>query len=406
MASVFARGTKTAPRWYARIKSADGRWISRRVRQETRRDALRVAAAMEAREERIKVGLEAAPTRGELCGPLMRKWGTCLTNRAADTDRGRLARHVLPRWQGVRVHDVDLPRIMAWLDAMADGGEIGPGSRRHCLGLLSRFMSWAVARGHALRNACRDIPPGSRPRPIAPPAESIPWVKDDDTAIAIMRALPAPFDAMFFIGNRSGARLSEILSLRLSDLDGIDQGVLRIRYAGDSGDGWLKEAKHGPRTKHAPIPPGDARAVLGPILDSRRLVGADPEAFVFVDQDGDRIDRHAVTFRWRKMREALGLPLGLNFYRATRHSAASRAQSLGASADEIAGALGHSSAAITARHYMHAERRRFSPVLTAGLGLDGAPGAKVIMMNTHAPVTAEQQDGAQPATGKGDADAA
>ncbi|HXJ22105.1 MAG TPA: site-specific integrase [Polyangia bacterium] len=333
----------------------------------------------------------------------MKKWAASLSNRSAATDVGRLNLHVLPAWRGVRVADVDLPRIMAWLDQMADQGEIGPGSRRHCLGLLSRFMSWAVARGHAPRNACRDIPAGSRPRPIAPPAESIPWVKDDDQAIAILRALPSPFDAVFFIGNRSGARLSEILSLRLSDLDGIDQGVLRIRYAGEDGAGWLKEAKHGPRTKYAPIPPGDARAVLGPILDARLLAGADPEAFVFVDQDGDRIDRHAVTFRWRKMREALGLPNGLNFYRATRHSAASRAQAAGASATEIGEALGHASPGVTLRHYMHAERRRFSSILTAGLGLDAASDAQVIPLVGRTGATDEAE---QTSAERGDAHAA
>ena len=51
VASVFFRGPKAAPRWYARIKARDGRWVSRRVRQETRADARKAAAALEARED-------------------------------------------------------------------------------------------------------------------------------------------------------------------------------------------------------------------------------------------------------------------------------------------------------------------------------------------------------------------
>ncbi len=120
MASVFFRGSKSAPRFYARFKGPDGRWLSRRVRQQTRRDALRVAAAMEAKAERQRHGLEAPDQVGVLCGPLMRKWGASLTNQSRDTDLGRIDKHVLPRWSSVRLADVTLASIMNWLDD--DGG--------------------------------------------------------------------------------------------------------------------------------------------------------------------------------------------------------------------------------------------------------------------------------------------
>jgi integrase len=318
----------------------------------------------------------------------MKRWARDLDNRAHAIDQGRVDLHVLPHWKGVRVVDVDLPRIMGWLDDLADG-DLGPGSQRHCLGLLSRFMSWAVERGHAQRNPCRDIPPGRRPRVVPPAPESVPWIADDADVLRVMRALPAPFDAIFFVGNRSGARLGEILALRLSDLDQIGEGVLRIRYAGDNGDGLLKEAKHGPKTKYAPLPGADAVAVLGPIMERRRAAGAGPEGFLFVDQDGDRIDRHAVAYQWRRVRASLDLPAGLNFYRATRHSAVSRSLASGASDTEVAAMVGHASTAML-RHYNHHVRRTFSPILHAGLGLDGAPGAKVIPMAAHSPVTDAQ----------------
>ena len=378
MASVFARGSKASPRFYARFKDARGAWVSRRVRQENRRDALRVAQALEAKAERQRFGLEPAEASGQLVGPLMRKWAASLDNRAADTDCGRIDNHVLPRWQGVRVFDVDLPKIMAWLDAMAEAEEIGPGSQRHCLGLLSRFMSWAVERGHAQRNPCRDIPPGRRPRAIPPRPESVAWIRSDDQAVAIMRALGSPWDAMFFLGNRSGLRLGEILGLRLGDLDELDAGAIHVAH---SYDGPLKEDRHDVgKVKWVPCS-ADAVTVLAPILEQRRAAGAGPEALVFVDQDGDPIDRHQVAYRWRVVRKALGLPVGLSFYKGTRHSFASRALASGAGVDEIAAALGHSSPAITARHYLHHVRKRFSPVLCAGLGLDGAPGGKVIRMS-------------------------
>ncbi|HVT07513.1 MAG TPA: hypothetical protein VHO67_08650 [Polyangia bacterium] len=232
MVSVFSR---PGGRFYARVKDDRGRWISKRVRQETRKDAMRVARALEAQYERIRLGLEASPQRGELVGPLMKRWAASLSNRSASTDLGRLNLHVLPRWQAVRIADVDLPRIMAWLDAMAEAGDLSAGSRRHCLGLLSRFMSWAVARGHAPRNPCRDIPAGSRPRPIAPPPESVPWLRDDGDVLRVMRALPAPFDAVFYLGNRCGLCLGEILGLRLSDVADLEAGAIRVTHSYKTG---------------------------------------------------------------------------------------------------------------------------------------------------------------------------
>ncbi|HXJ22079.1 MAG TPA: tyrosine-type recombinase/integrase [Polyangia bacterium] len=400
MASVFMR---PGGRFYARVKDDRGRWISKRVRQQTRKDAMRVARALEAQYERIRLGLEAPPQRGELVGPLMKRWASSLTNRSAATDVGRLNLHVLPAWQGVRVADVDLPGIMSWLDAMADQGEIGPGSRRHCLGLLSRFMSWAVARGHAPRNACRDIPAGSRPRPIAPPPESVPWLRDDADVLRVMRALPPPFDIVFYLGNRCGLRLGEILGLRIGDVADLEAGAIRVAH---SYDGPLKEDRHGVgKAKWVPAPV-DAAAVVGPIVAARLAAGAGPDDLLLVGQDGDPLDRHQVGHRWRVVRKALNLPAGLSFYKASRHSFASRALASGASADAIAEALGHASPAITRAHYLHHVNKTFSPILRAGLGLDGAPGAKVIPMAPHAPVTAEQQGGPQQVAGKGDADAA
>jgi integrase len=389
MASVF---TRPGGRFYARYKDAAGKWVSRRVRQQTRREAIKVANALEAKAERQRLGLEAPESAGVLVGPLMKKWALSLSNRSADIDRGRIDLHVMPRWRAVRIADIKLATVTAWLDDLAEAGELAAGTRRHLLGLLSRFLGWAQQRGHVERNVTRDLSPGSRPRPVLPPPESIPWLSDDADVLRIMAALPAVFAAIFFVGNRSGARLGEILSLRVADLDEIEDGWIRIRFAGEDGDGPLKEDKHGvagrpSRPKYAPIPAADARAVLAPILAARRAAGAVPAAFVFVDADGDRINRHAVTYQWRKVREALGLPTALNFYRGTRHSAASRAQSLGASADQIAEALGHSSASITRKHYMHAERPRFNPILRASLGLDGAPGATVIPIGVRTQAT-------------------
>ncbi len=92
--------------------------------------------------------------------------------------------------------------------------------------------------------------------------------------------------------------------------------------------------------------PLDGAAVLGPIVATRLATGASPEDLLLVDQDGDPLDRHQVGHRWRVVRKALTLPAGLSFYKASRHSFASRALASGASAEAIAEALGHARATI------------------------------------------------------------
>jgi integrase len=211
-----------------------------------------------------------------------------------------------------------------------------------------------------------------------------------------MRALGSPFAQMFYLGNRSGLRLGEILGLRLGDLDEIGAGAIRVAH---SYDGPLKEDRHASgKTKWVPSP-SDAVAVLGPYLERRRAAGADAAALVFVDHDGDPFDRHQVAYRWRGVRSALGLPGGMTWYQGTRHSCASRALASGAGVDEIAAALGHSSPAITARHYLHYVRKHFSPILCAGLGLDadGAPVAKVIAMSAPAAPAESTDESSGPA---------
>ncbi len=391
MASAFRRpGNKFFARIKLGAKFIDGKWqggdwVARVTSATTMTAARAVARAMQAQVDRVALGIEAPAAAGELCGPSLKRWAASLDNRARDIDRGRIAKHLVPRWRNVRVADIDLPRIMAWLDDLADG-PLSPGSQRHMLGLLSRFLSWAVARGHAPRNACKDIPPGKRPRAIPPRPETVPVLRDDDQVVAIMRSLPAPFDAIFYLGNRCGLRVGELLGLRIGDLDQIGDGVIRVSH---SYGGFLKEDRGGVgKVKLVPAP-NDASAVLAPILAQRHAAGAGDDALLFVDQDGDAIDRHQLAHRWRVVRRAFNLPDGLSFYKASRHSFATRALAAGAGVDEIAAALGHSSPTITARHYLHHVRRHFSPILTAGLGLDGAPGGKVIQM--HSPATAEPQ---------------
>ena len=208
-----------------------------------------------------------------------------------------------------------------------------------------------------------------------------------------MERLPEPIGLMFYIGNRSGLRLGEICGLRLSDIEGLADGAIRVRY---SYEGPLKEDKKGGgKVKWAPAP-DDAGSMLGPWLERRRAGGAGPEAFVFARADGTHFRKEFVEWHWERARDALGLTL--TFYEATRHSFASRNLSRGVALDEVASALGHSTPAVTARHYAHFVRKSFSPGMRAPLQLRGAELAgMVLQLSARAPVSPVPADGADEA---------
>jgi integrase len=381
VSSVFARGNKAAPRWYARFLDADRVWRSKRVRQETKKDALAVARALEAQAERQRVGLERPAVTSPTCGALMQTWAAGLTNRSRADDRCRLRLHVLPRFAKLRIADVTLPVLMTWLDELRAAGRLQSGTQRHLLNLVSRFFGWCVERGHADVNPVRLIPSGRRPQHA--PKRNVPWLEDDGIVTTLMNRLPEAVGLMFYIGTMSGLRLGELAGLRLSDLDGVADGVLRVRY---SYTGPLKEDRHGAgKVKWAPAP-DDAMAVLGPWLERRRAQGAAAEAFVFARADGTHLRKEFVEWTWERARDALGLKL--TFYEATRHTFASRNLSRGVPLDEVASALGHSTPAVTARHYAHFIRKTFSPGMRAALQAPGgALAGKVLQLSARAPMS-------------------
>jgi integrase len=382
VASVFFRGSRSAPRWYACFKAANGRWVSQRVRQETRREAMKIARALEAKAERQRFGLELPDVGVQLVGDLLKRWESGLTNRSAYDDRCRVRKWIAPRFGALRLADLTLPVLMAWLDEERLARRMSAGTLRHLLNVISRFFGWAIERGLATVNPVRQIPSGKRPQLAA--KREVPWIEDDETVRRLMATLPPPFDLMFYVGNRAGMRLGEICGLRLSDVADLAAGSFRVRY---SYLGPLKEDRHGRgKVKWTPAP-GDSAQILGPWIARRRAAAPDDgEALLFPGADGFVLRKEHVEYRWEKAADALGL--SLTWYEATRHSFASRNLSRGVALDEVAAALGHSTPAVTARHYAHFVRKQFSPLMTTALwpGPDGG-GKVVAIAAARAPVS-------------------
>ncbi|MBA3461468.1 MAG: site-specific integrase [Deltaproteobacteria bacterium] len=353
---------------------------------------------IEGRISRGHVGIEDT-SDAPAFQPLFDAFLDGLINRNADDDRSRGRRHVVSRFGKLRLADVDLAAVMEWIDAQRAAGELSDASIRHNMNLLSRFFSWAVARGKATINPVRQIPMGSRPSQGVKTDRR--WLDDDAIVRKLIADLEEPINFMFYLANRSGLRTGEAAGLRMSDLAFLDEGIIRVRF---SYDGPLKEDKKSAgKVKWVPAPE-DCAEFLGPWLAQRQAQGAGPEDRVFPckRRKGLCFRKEYVESCWEEAapkhvgsREVLLKKKGekianevkptMTWYEATRHSFVSRHLARGASLDEVSAAVGHSSPVVTKRFYDHYVRRSFSPKLRAGLGLTSTQtGGRVVAMKKAA----------------------
>lgn len=378
MGSVFKRG-KGKKLIYVKFRDLDGTWRMVPSGQPTMAQARQMLAQIEANIASGRVGIaKAQPDKPQPSCELMRDWAASLRNRNATDDRQRLERHVLPVFGDKAIDAITLPAVMKWLDAMRAEGRLSAGSMRHNLNLLGRFFGWAVLRGHVSVNPVRQIPTGQRPQEVQ--RRDTPWLDDDAMVRKVFHALPEPCNLMFYLGNRSGLRLGEIVGLRMSDLDFLEKGTIRVRFSHETA---LKEDKaQVGKMKWAPAA-ADALAVLDPWLVGRRAQCAGPEDLLFpcATRNGRCYRKELLEARWEAVAKQLGLEM--TFYHATRHSFVSRNLSRGASLDEVSAAVGHSSPIVTRRYYDHFVRQEFSPTLREGLGLGGGQTADVIPLRLH-----------------------
>lgn len=382
MGTIYKRGTRANPRFYFQYR--DGRTPDGR-RRYTTHAATGARTLEDARkqlllvETRIAQGLPAfqeppapkppEPQAQRMAG-LIKEWKDGLANRSAADDRSRIERHLAPRFDDLVIEDVTLAVVMRWLDELRKTKLSGQ-TKRHLLNLLSRFFSWAIERGLATVNPVKMIPQGKRPRPQRP--RDVPWLEDDSKVPALMQELGPVVGLMFYLGNRSGLRTGEAAGLRMSDLEFLHEGVIRVRF---SWDGPLKEDKDGSgKTKWAPAPV-DASSVLKLHLARRRLNGAKGDDLVFPFEPAKPQNRRRTSswtgYRkehiedcWDEATKAVGIDI--TWYRATRHSFVSRSLKNGASLDEVSAAVGHSSPIVTRTYYDHFVRKTFSPALRQGI---------------------------------------
>lgn len=384
MASSYNRGTRSKPNWYASVKLLNGQWKAYPTHAPNAATADRVAAAMQLRADQ---GLHPVDKEEKVqtFAELAELWMAGITNRTHKQDKSRMRRFIVPEFGAMTMPQVTMQAIARWLDKLRarEGAErMASASQRHIFDLLSRFLGWAVERGHVDTNACRMIPPASKVRPAYTPENHRTWIQDPDLARAIYCALPQPVDLIFLIGYTSGLRPGETCGLRLSDCAWLraerpEDRVLRVRF---NRMGPLKEDRGNlgaPKVKWAPTSDEQVHLMLAQV-DRRRTEGAQDEDLLFVSARQVALRGSLLSEAWRRLSKpvkeggaGLTLPEGLDLYAATRHTFVSRQLHAGEQLADVSRSVGHADERVTKRHYAHVIKITFPVSMRRGLGLEG-----------------------------------
>ncbi len=381
MASIVDRGTRAAPKFFCKYDffgvDEEGK-PERRQRWkllagvQNKKQALQELARV---ERDLATGKDPFPKQvmPTAVKALLEGWAEGLTNRNASNDRTIVRKHLVPRFGRLTIEEVTVAEVKGWLRDLA-ASTLSPQTQRHALSTLSRFFGWLIEEERTNLNPVKMIPLSKRPVVVHAPRA---WLETPDQEAKLpdlIAALPSPVDMMFALSNRSGMRLGEVCGLRMSDLDDLPRGFIRVSH---SYGGPLKEDKRGVgKVKKVPAPI-DAEEVLKLHLARRRLNGAKADDLVFVPAKPPRRRRtkewqgfrkEHINSLWHAACKACGLVDAedkptVTFYGATRTTAASRAARADVPIEQISTSLGHSGSDLTRKHYVQHVREDFAPAL-------------------------------------------
>ncbi|MEM9611664.1 MAG: tyrosine-type recombinase/integrase [Actinomycetota bacterium] len=329
-------------RWDVRLRYPDGRQYSKTFR--SKREAERYRATELADRAR---GNWLDPKAGEITfAAWAAEWLSAMEHswrpRTAEKHRMAMEVHWKPRFGHQTVASMSPRLIQAAVNNMAD--TYAPSSVRTFYGTLRTAMKHAVERDLIGRSPCRAI--------------RLPADRADDRRVIEPHELHRLADAMadrwrctVYLAGVLGLRYGEVAALRVSDVDLVEGGELRVRRT-------LTEV--GQRVEFAaPKSSASARTLVlpGPMADELaahvELLGLVGDELFFADVNGQPIRRSR--FRRRIFRPAAAAARldGLTFH-GLRHSAATRWVATGVDVRTVQAWLGHADPSLVLRLYAHA----------------------------------------------------
>lgn len=272
---------------------------------------------------------------GARAGTIRNRSGETYKPSAIRTYVHALNESVLPELGGMKLSELTLPRVQAFVDGLVDGGMNG-GTVRNALIPLRVICRRALVRGEIAINPTLGLEllaqRGRRDR-IASPRETA----------TLLAALPQADRPVWAAAMYAGLRAGELQALRWEDVD-LDRGLLRVRRSWDQYEGLI-----------APKSRAGVRAV--PILARLRVQLAEHRellpatGFVFGREPERPCDRSVLLNRATRIWKAADLkPISLH---ECRHTFASLMIAAGVNLKALQVFMGHASITVTLDLYGH-----------------------------------------------------
>lgn len=294
LGSVFLRASDG--RWVARVTLPDGKRVTRYAASKAEAEGKLAALLVQASQG------EAVPVSALTVGLWLDQYlERANRGRAAATvrDRKYLAAHIRARLGRTRLDRLTPAQVQTWADTLTGSHR----TRLKSLQLLRGALNEAVALGHLPRNAAAPVKLERHAARMAGTS----WTQEQARAFLTANADTAQA-YLWTLALQTGARIGELLALRLGDYDPV-RGTLRIERTVTLAHGQqTRKAVGPPKTASGhrtfPLPP-DARATLEAQLARReelkRKAGAvwQEQGWLFPSEVGTLLGYDNVRRAWR-----------------------------------------------------------------------------------------------------------
>ena len=320
----------------------------------TRKDAQHAADRLQAHTDRA--GSEHTRTVGEWVEEYLKLRKGNLSDRTLDGYRRMAVTRIIPEMGKLALPDVQPRHIHLFLDKIGSKGKRldGRGERisTNTVGKYYRFLHLLLAeasyRGLVESNPVANVKP---PEVVKP---SPAFLKSDEMArmLTALKAEPLSLRVVFLVALSTGMRRGEIIALRWSDIDAVNQ-VIRIEHAVKRVEGHQLIGVT--KTAGSVRTVGTIPEVLALLAEWQQHCPKTTDDFVFTWSDGTWWHVDFVTKAWREFCTRANIsPIP---FHGLRHTNASLLLSSGLGIAEVAEHLGHSSPSTTMNIYSHSLKK-------------------------------------------------
>jgi integrase len=296
--------------------------------------------------DKVNVFATPSPKFGMTLKDFIPEWLTQVAvHQAASSQRAvksHIETHILPRLGDCALTDVNTRTVQVFVTALSTGGR----SRKtieNVLNTLSSILRSAKSFGYA----CSQV---SRKDLSLPRKSVVREVRSFDASQVgnIIAHSKEPYTTMFSVFGMTGLRTSEVLGLKVADVD-FQRKLIHVRRSVDSRTRKEQPTKSQASTAAVPMP-AELEKRLQNFLNYEWR--DNPSGFLFVNRNGNTHSRgKIIEYGLWPAQDACGIPRsGLH---AFRHQIASELLEGGAAPSVVQKQMRHSDARVTLERYSH-----------------------------------------------------